>query len=63
MQKEKFTCLNLEYQQRKIWCVFEYATEQVVAYYDSERDANKYKNFLESGGAFAGFTPRFMAQT
>ena len=59
-QRDNFTCLNLEYQGKKLWCIFEFATEQVVHSSESKRDADKYKKFLERGGAFNGFTPSFM---
>lgn len=43
-----------------VWRVHEKATDQVVAEFLFEEDAQEYHEFLEDGGAFAGFTPTFM---
>ena len=43
-----------------IWKVLEHATAQVVAEFWFEDDGQEYCEFLERGGAFAGFTPTFM---
>lgn len=43
-----------------VWCVHENLTDQVVEETFFEEDAQKYMEFLENGGAFAGFTPSFM---
>lgn len=43
-----------------LWFVYEESTAQVVAEFFFEDDAQNYSKFLESGGAFAGFTPSFM---
>ena len=42
------------------WRIRERATSQVVAEFFFEDDAQEYCEFLESGGAFAGFTPSFI---
>ena len=42
------------------WQVHEKATDQIVAMTFFEEDAREYMDFLEGGGAFAGFTPSFM---
>lgn len=43
-----------------LWYVHEVNTDQIVAEYFFEEDAAILCNFLEKGGAFAGFTPSFM---
>lgn len=42
------------------WKILEQATSQVVAEFWFEDDAQEYCQFLEKGGAFAGFTPSFI---
>lgn len=41
-------------------CVFEEQTQQVIDFYYFLDDAVETAKFMESGGAFAGFTPAFM---
>jgi hypothetical protein len=41
-------------------CVYEKATEQAFDFYLFLDDAKEVANFLETGGAFDGFTPSFM---
>ena len=43
-----------------IWHVHETATDQIVAEFFFEEDAEVLCRFLEKGGAFAGFTPSFI---
>lgn len=43
-----------------LWLVFEESTSQVVAEFFFEDDAQEYATFLDNGGGFAGFTPRFI---
>jgi hypothetical protein len=43
-----------------IWYVHELNTDQIVAEYFFEEDAEALCLFLERGGAFAGHTPSFM---
>jgi hypothetical protein len=43
-----------------LWCVMEVPTEQLIKAYDFEEDANDYCEFLNTGGAFDGFTPSFV---
>ena len=45
-----------------LWLVYENTSEQVVAEFFFEEDAQAYSNFLQKGGAFAGFTPTFVLQ-
>ena len=45
------------------WRIRERATSQVVAEFFFEDDAQEYCEFLESGGAFAGFTPSFIIRS
>ena len=43
-----------------LWRVFEESTNQIVAEFWFEDEAQEYCEFLENGGAFAGFTPSFV---
>ena len=43
-----------------LWKVYENITEQVVAEFVFEEDAQEFCQFVERGGAFAGFTPAFI---
>ncbi len=43
-----------------IWYVHETATDQIVAEFFFEEDAEALCRFLERGGAFAGHTPSFI---
>ncbi len=43
-----------------LWHVFEETTQQTVAEFFFEDDAQEYSKFLEKGGGFAGFTPAFV---
>lgn len=45
-----------------IWCVIENQTEQLIRAFAFEDEAETYCEFLEDGGAFAGFTPSFVLQ-
>lgn len=42
------------------YCLYEHATDQALNFYYFEEDALARKKFLDSGGAFDGFTPSFM---
>jgi len=42
------------------YCVFEEQTQQVYDFFYFEEDAVSCISFLNSGGAFDGFTPNFM---
>lgn len=42
------------------WHVYESTTEQVIDSFFFEDEAQNYTEFLENGGAFAGFTPSFI---
>lgn len=41
-------------------CVFEEQTQQAIGFYYFMDDAKEITTFMESGGAFNGFTPAFM---
>lgn len=41
-------------------CVFEEQTQQAIGFYYFMDDAKEIATFMESGGAFNGFTPAFM---
>ena len=43
-----------------IWYVYEKATEQIIAEFYFEDDAEELCNFIERSGGFAGHTPSFM---
>lgn len=43
-----------------IWCVMESKTEQLIKAFAFEDEAEEYSEFLNSGGAFDGFTPSFV---
>ena len=45
-----------------VWCVYEKASDQIVAQFFFEEDAAELCKFLEGGGGFAGFTPSFILQ-
>lgn len=58
--KNRYSKVLVEYENQFHWCVFEHSTEQVIASFFFEDDAEDYLEFLEDGGAFDGFTPAFM---
>lgn len=43
-----------------IWCVMENPSEQLIRAFEFEDEADEYCEFLNDGGAFAGFTPSFI---
>jgi hypothetical protein len=43
-----------------VWDLYETETEQVIDTFYFKDDARKAMKFMESGGAFAGWTPAFM---
>lgn len=45
-----------------LWLVYENASEQIVAEFFFEEDAQELVEFLEGGGGFAGYTPSFILQ-
>ena len=45
-----------------LWLVYEEMSEQIVAQFFFEEDAQDLCKFLEKGGGFAGFTPSFILQ-
>ena len=45
-----------------LWLVYENNSDQVVAEFFFEDDAQELCAFLENGGGFAGFTPSFILQ-
>lgn len=46
-----------------VWNVYEYATDHIVETFFFEEDAEDRAEFMEHGGAFDGFTPKFMTVT
>lgn len=57
---DKFTSVKVEDAGETLYCVFEFATDQVVNHFVNQKDASKYIKFLKNGGAFNGFTPTFI---
>ena len=45
-----------------LWIVHEITSDQIVAQFFFEEDAEELCKFLEKGGGFAGFTPSFILQ-
>lgn len=45
-----------------LWIVHENVSDQIVAQFYFEEDAEELCVFLENGGGFAGFTPSFILQ-
>lgn len=45
-----------------LWLVYENTSDQVVAEFFFEEDAQELCSFLEKGGGFSGFTPSFILQ-
>lgn len=43
-----------------LWHVREIATDTIVGSFYFEEDAQKWSQFWEKGGGFAGFTPQFL---
>lgn len=58
--KDNFVVVPVEMNDQFLWCVFEKATEQVINFFFFEDDAQDYIEFVNDGGAFAGFTPSFI---
>jgi len=57
----KYTTHLVEDQENNFYhVVYEHATEQVIDYFFFEDDAVEYTLFLNKGGAFDGFTPKFI---
>jgi hypothetical protein len=48
--------------QNGLFTVYELKTKQVIQSYDYRSEATMLARFLESGGGFAGETPRFFAE-
>jgi|688.fasta_scaffold1024098_2 hypothetical protein len=42
------------------WLVYETHTDQIIKAFFFEDEASEYTQFLNKGGAFDGWTPRFM---
>ncbi len=57
---DNYYVLPLEVESDFIWCVMENKTEQLIQAFEFEDEAEEYKDFLMSGGAFDGFTPSFI---
>lgn len=44
----------------KTHCVIESATNQQIGKFESRKEANEFRDFLNSGGGFDGWTPEFI---
>lgn len=42
------------------FCVFEKVSENVIDFFYFQEDADRCAKFMSNGGAFDGFTPKFM---
>lgn len=61
MTTENYTLHTLtDDDQNTFYCVFEEQTQQVYDFFYFLEDAQSCISFLNSGGAFDGFTPNFM---
>lgn len=59
--KENYTLHVLQDEDQNFFhCVFEEPTQQVIGFYYFLDDAKEVADFMNSGGAFDGFTPHFM---
>ncbi len=57
---DNLVVVPVEIENQFLWCIFEKATDQVINHFFFEEDAHDYVEFVNEGGAFAGFTPTFM---
>lgn len=57
---DNLLCIPVEYEGEFLWCVYEKATEQVIESFYFEDEAQNYIEFVNKGGAFAGWTPPFI---
>jgi hypothetical protein len=60
MDSTNYDVLLVEDDDCAFWAVLENKTEQPIDFFYFEEDAKEYKQFLNSGGAFDGFTPSFV---
>jgi len=44
----------------KTYCVIESATNQQIGKFETRKKANEFRDFLNSGGGFDGWTPEFV---
>lgn len=56
----KYDIVIIEYDNDYFFCVYEKYSEQAVDFFYFKEDAETRKEFLETGGAFSGFTPAFI---
>ena len=47
---------------RGLFCVHELKTDQIIEKFELKEEASALARFLESGGGFAGETPRFFVE-
>lgn len=57
---KKYSIYPMQDEQNIFFCVYEELTKQAIDFFYFHEDAEACAKFFEKGGAFAGFTPRFM---
>ena len=60
MESNNLVCVPVEHNSEFLWCVFEKSTDQVIKSFYFEEEAVEYIRFVQSGGAFTGYTPAFI---
>lgn len=60
MKKYQIQAVNFEGD--FMWELIERESEQVIGYYFFEEDAEAAARFMDTGGAFSGWTPTFILQ-
>ena len=57
----KYSCTAIQTEENDFrWVVHETSTDQIIDTFIFEDEAQEYRDFLEAGGGFNGFTPTFM---
>jgi len=56
----KYSLHTVQEDNKEFHCIYEHETEQLINFYILKEDAMKYYDFLAKGGAFDGFTPKYM---
>lgn len=60
MDNNLYKIVILEHEKDFYYCLYETQTELAYDFYLFEEEAVKQGEFLSNGGAFHGFTPKFM---
>lgn len=56
----RYSLHKVEHENTTFHCVYEIVTEQLIKYFTNKKEAQRYMDFLNNGGAFNGFTPSFI---